>query len=124
MQICFKRTFRSLRAPVGVALLVMSAGAAWDVVQSSGYLPDFAIIGRLVTILGFLGALLGVVYAAYPGDVWQVWDRPVVRTLFALGVAVTVMIAVRVSFLAAVACVAAFGVVSWLGRKRVIYIDS
>ncbi len=110
---CFlKKIFRRARAPLGIALLVVAAGAAWNVAASLGYLPDSAIIGRLLIVLGFLGALLGVVYAMHPGDVWQVWDRPVVRTLFALGVAVTVMIAVHVSFLAAVACVAAFGVVS------------
>jgi hypothetical protein len=60
-----------------------------------------------------------MIYSNYPGEASQIWDNPVIRALLALSVAVTVMAAVHLSFLAAAICVTSFGVVGWLGTKCV-----
>ncbi|HEY2987038.1 MAG TPA: hypothetical protein VGL11_04890 [Candidatus Binatia bacterium] len=115
----FEKVLRFARSPVGIGLGFAFGVALGALAQTFGYSFNVAVVGKLAGVLALLGAFVGIIYAAYPDEASQIWHRPVPRTLVALGVAVTFVVAVHVSLVAAAICVAMFGAVGWLGTKRV-----
>lgn len=96
-------------------MLVISAVAG--TVDVAAISPQLAVIGKFAGVFALLGAFVGIAYAIHPVEVSHLWDRPIVRTLLAVGVAVTLVVAVHFSPFAAVILVAAFGLLSWLGSS-------
>ena len=116
----FRRVKRFFLTPIGILLGVLVISFLAGIVEAAEYSPQFAVFGKFAGVFALLGAFVGIVYAIHPGEVSQLWDRPAIRTLLALGVAVTLVVAIHLSLLAAAILVAAFGLLNWLGTK-VIY---
>ncbi len=119
----FEKVKRFVLSPIGILLGVLVTSALSGTVEAVESAPQFATIEKFAGVFALLGAFIGIIYAMHPDEASQLWDRPVVRTLLALGVAVTSVVAVHLSLLAAAVLVAAFGIVSWLGMKCVYEFD-
>jgi hypothetical protein len=115
----FEKVKRFVLSPIGILLGVLVSSALSGTVEAVESLPQFAVIEKLTGVVALLGMFVGIIYATHPSEASQLWDRPIVRTLLALGVAVTLVVAIHLSLFAAAILVASFGVLSWLGMKRV-----
>jgi hypothetical protein len=119
----FQRVKRFLLTPIGILLDVLVISFLAGTVEAAEISPQLAVVGKFAGVFALLGAFVGIVYAIHPGEISQLWDRPHVRTLLALGVAVTLVVAIHLSLIAAAILVAAFGLLSWLSTKCIKAID-
>jgi hypothetical protein len=115
----FEKVKRFVLSPIGILLGVLVSSALSGTVEAVESLPQFLVIEKLAGVVALLGMFVGIIYATHPGEASQLWDRPIVRTLLALGVSVTLVVAIYFSLFAAAILVASFGVLSWVGMKCV-----